>query len=165
VAFCNWLGKKEVQRYRLPTEAEWEYACRARTTTRYPFGDDPGELPRYAYVINDPGKDPFAHLHHQMHILKTGESLTAKVGTRLPNAWGLYDMLGNVWEWTNDWYGDDYYSWSPTVDPTGPGDGELHIRRGAGWNSFPIYGRPGFRNFDALDSRCVHIGFRVARDE
>ena len=123
VAFCNWLSKKESKRYRLPTEAEWEYACRAGTTARYYFGDDPHELPRYAHVINVGGRDLFDSVQNQVHFLKPGESLTAKVGSRLPNAWGLYDMLGNVWEWTNDWDGDDYYSWSPTMDPTGPGDG------------------------------------------
>jgi sulfatase modifying factor 1 len=164
VAFCNWLSKKEGKRYRLPSEAEWEYACRAGTTTRYSFGDDPAELPRYAHVINVPGRDVFTSVQHQVHLLKAGESLTAKVGSRLPNAWGLYDMLGNVWEWTNDWQSDDYYSWSPAADPTGPGDGDLRIRRGGGWNTFPIYARPGFRNFDRMDSRCIHFGFRVACD-
>jgi sulfatase modifying factor 1 len=165
VAFCSWLSKKEGKRYRLPTEAEWEYACRAGTTGRYPFGDDPADLPRYAYVINVPGRDPFEAVQDQIHFLKPGESLTAKVGSRLPNAWGLYDMLGNVWEWTNDWERDDYYDWSPPIDPTGPGEGTMRIRRGGSWNTFPVYARPGFRNFDSTDSRCIHIGFRVACDE
>jgi formylglycine-generating enzyme required for sulfatase activity len=165
VAFCSWVSKKEGQRYRLPTEAEWEYACRAGSTTRFHFGDDPAELPRYAYVVNVPGRDEFAHVQHQVHFLRPGESLTAKVGSRLPNAFGLYDMLGNVWEWTNDWHSDDYYAWSPTVDPTGPGEGSRRIRRGGGWNSFPIYGRCSYRNLDALDSRSIHFGFRVACDE
>lgn len=165
VAFCNWLGKQEGKRYRLPSEAEWEYACRAGTSFRFYHGDDPKELPKYAYVINVPGQDNFANVQDQVHFLKSGESLTAKVGSRLPNAWGLYDMLGNVWEWTNDWESDDYYSWSPSVDPPGPGDGTARVRRGGGWNSFPMYTRPAFRNLDPPFSRCANFGFRVVCDE
>ena len=165
VAFCNWLSKNEGKRYRLPSEAEWEYACRAGTNVRFYHGDDPKELPKYAYVINVPGQDKFANVQDQVHFLKAGESLTAKVGSRLPNAWGLYDMLGNVWEWTNDWEDDYYYASSPPIDPPGPGDGTARVRRGGGWNSFPIYTRPAFRNLDPPHSRCANFGFRVVCDE
>ena len=165
VAFCNWLGKKEGKRYRLPSEAEWEYACRAGTSARYYHGDDPRELPRYAHLINVPGQDKFGNVQDQVHFLKSGETLTAKVGTRLPNAWGLYDTLGNVWEWTNDWERDDYYSWSPLVDPTGPGQADSRVRRGGAWNSFPMYTRAAFRNLDDPHTRCLNFGFRVACDE
>jgi sulfatase modifying factor 1 len=165
IAFCNWLGKKEGKRYRLPSEAEWEYACRAGTNFRFYHGDDPKELPKYAFVINVPGQDNFANVQDQVHFLNAGETLTAKVGSRLPNAWGLYDMLGNVWEWTNDWESDDYYASSPAVDPLGPGEGTARVRRGGGWNSFPIYTRPAFRNLDPPFSRCANFGFRVVCDD
>jgi sulfatase modifying factor 1 len=165
VAFCNWLSRKEGKRYRLPTEAEWEYACRAGTNVRFYHGDDPHELHRYAYLVNVAGKDKFANVQDQVHVLKAGESLTAKVGSKRANAWGLFDMLGNVWEWTNDWHSDDYYSWSSAVDPPGPGTGYSRIRRGGAWNSFPMYTRAGFRNIDDPASRCINIGFRVVCDE
>jgi formylglycine-generating enzyme required for sulfatase activity len=164
VAFCNWLSRKEGKRYRLPSEAEWEYACRAGTSARYFHGNDPNLLQRYAHLINT-GNEKFAHIQHQVHALKAGESLTAKVGSRQPNAWGLYDTLGNVWEWTNDWQSDDYYATSPAVDPPGPGSGDVRIRRGGAWNSFPMYARCAFRNLDYPDTRCVNIGFRVVCDE
>jgi formylglycine-generating enzyme required for sulfatase activity len=165
VAFCNWLGKKEGQRYRLPTEAEWEYACRAGTAFRYYHGDDPSELHRYAYLRNVAGRDKFGNVQDQLHFLKAGESLTAKVGSRRPNAWGLYDMLGNVWEWTNDWKDDTYFQWTPTVDPTGPGEAYSRVRRGGGWNTFPMYARCAFRNLDDPHTRCLNFGFRVVCDE
>jgi formylglycine-generating enzyme len=165
VAFCNWLGRKEGKRYRLPSEAEWEYVCRAGTTARFFHGDDPRELPRYAHLVNLAGRDMFANVQDQVHFLKAGESLTAKVGSRLPNAWGLYDTLGNVWEWTNDWQSDDYYARSPAVDPTGPGQAISRGRRGGAWNSFPMYVRPAFRNLDDPQTRCLNIGFRVVCDE
>jgi len=165
VAFCNWLGKQEGKRYRLPSEAEWEHVCRAGTSARYFHGDDPKELHRYAYLINVPGRDKFANVQDQVHFLKPGESLTGTVGSRLPNAWGLHDTLGNVWEWTNDWQSDEYYASSPAVDPPGPGEATARGRRGGGWNTFPIYARPGFRNLDPPDTRCANIGFRVVCDE
>lgn len=165
VAFCNWLSKQEGKRYRLPTEAQWEYCARAGTTHRYFHGDDPKELPNFAHLVNQPGREKFGHVQDQVHFLKPGESLTAKVGSRKANAFGLHDMLGNVWEWTNDWQSDDYYQWSPTADPTGPGEGRSRVRRGGGWNSFPMYARCAFRNLDPPGTRCLNFGFRVACDE
>ncbi len=164
VVFCNWLGQKEGKRYRLPSEAEWEYVCRAGTSHRFYHGDDPRELPKYAHLINPIGKEKYANIQDQIHFLKAGESFTAPVGSKLPNAWGLHDTLGNVWEWTNDWQSDDYYASSPSIDPTGPGDGTARCRRGGGWNSYGMYVRPAFRNLDPPQTRCVNFGFRVVCD-
>jgi len=117
VQFCNRLNEKLAARrrgFRLPTEAEWEYACRAGSTTRWSFGDDDGELPKYTWSSRF-GNNP---------------DRTGPVGSKAPNRWGLYDMYGNVAEWCNDWYGDHYYAQSPERDPTGPATGTYRVVRG-----------------------------------
>ncbi len=155
VAFCQWLSRKEGDTYRLPTEAEWEYSCRAGTTTRYHNGDDPDALAEVARVADARGRKTFPHVQ-QMEIIDPGpDRFTAPVGSYRPNRWGLHDRHGNVWEWTSDWHGDDYYVHSPTDDPRGPADG---------WNSFPLYARSSFRNWNTEWSRCVNLGFRVLRE-
>jgi sulfatase modifying factor 1 len=164
-AFCDWLSKKEGKTYRLPSEAEWEYACRAGTSTRYFHGDDPAGLPRVARLINATGDKEFAHVDQQVNFLKPGESFTAKIGSYRPNAWGLYDMLGNVWEWTNDWYDEDYYARSPGSNPTGADIANVKVRRGGAWNTFPLYARPAYRNWNTRGTRCLNLGFRVVREE
>jgi len=125
--FIHRLNQKEnTNVYRLPTEAEWEYACRAGTTTTYSFGDDADQLGQYAWYIDNSGDK------------------THPVGQKQPNAWGLYDMHGNVWEWVQDWYGKTYYSQSPAKDPQGPSSGESRLLRGGSWN------------FDASNARCAN---------
>jgi formylglycine-generating enzyme required for sulfatase activity len=129
-------------RYRLPTEAEWEYAARAGTTTAYSFGDDASQLGKYAWY-KDNSRDR-----------------THPVGQLKPNPWGLYDIHGNVMEWVQDWYG--FYTSGPVTDPRGPPSGTHRMRRGGAWNNeAPIcrsanrYSVPGFRD--------DFLGFRLLR--
>lgn len=110
---CNFIANG----YRLPTEAEWEYACRANTKTIYYFGDDPAKLKNYALFKDNSGGRP------------------RPIGQKLPNSWGLYDMYGNVWEWCNDFYRVDYYKESPEKNPKGPKTGKTKVLRGGCWNS------------------------------
>ena len=164
VAFCAWLGKKEQQNYRLPTEAEWEYAARAGTTTRYHFGDDPVRLLELAKVTDDRGMTTRPAIQNLQIPKDANDPFTVRVGSFPPNAFGLYDMLGNVWEWCGDWYGTDYYAVTPTDDPQGPVTGDRRVRRGGAWNSFPLWPRVSFRNWNTPQSRCVNLGFRVVRN-
>jgi formylglycine-generating enzyme required for sulfatase activity len=145
--FCRRLSKKEGVTYRLPTEAEWEYACRGGTTTRFSFGDDRDDLGDYAWWGGN------------------SQATTHPVGQKRPNAWGLYDMHGNVFEWCADWYADDYYSRSFIVDPSGPGSGQLRLLRGGSWcGAMPGYFfRSAGRYFKGPGCRFDNIGFRVAR--
>jgi formylglycine-generating enzyme required for sulfatase activity len=137
--------------YRLPTEAEWEYACRAWTSTRFSFGDDPGytNLTNYAWDDDNSGR------------------MTHPVGQKLPNPWGLYDMHGNVWEWCQDWFG--LYPGGIAVDPQGPAtsedDGASRVIRGGiwyGWSGSARYCRSAFRyDRHPIDWNIFFIGFRV----
>ena len=118
VAFCKKLSEKTGKTVRLPTEAEWEYACRAGNTTKFGFGGDDKELDDYAWHKGN--SDKKSH----------------PVGQKKPNAWGLYDMHGNVSEWCSDWYQRSYQELSVS-DPTGPATGTLRVRRGGYWGGVP----------------------------
>ena len=164
VAFCEWLSKREGRRYRLPTEAEWEYACRAGTTTRYAGGDDPAAAVQGARILDPAGRDVRQHVQDVPIDAGAALPFTVPVGSYAANAFGLHDMHGNVWEWVADWYGADTYATGPAVDPTGPAAGIRRVRRGGGWNSYPLWARASFRNWNKPASRCVNLGFRVAAD-
>ncbi len=127
--------------YRLPTEAEWEYACRAGTS-----GDRYGELDAIAWYDRNLGNQ------------------THPVGKKQPNGWGLYDMLGNVWEWCADWYGGDYYASSPSTDPRGPSSGQSRVLRGGSWLNYFSNVRSAYRGGLNPVNRYNHCGFRCARD-
>jgi sulfatase modifying factor 1 len=161
-AFCEWLSKKEGKKYRLPTEAEREYACRAGTTGRYYNGDDPEDLTKIANVWDATAKEK---LPRAINSLKSsdGWAFTSPVGQFRPNNFGLYDMIGNAWEWCSDCYDEDYYSNSPERDPTGPSSGSFRMRRGGGWLSFAVSCRAASRGASSPDDRIDDLGFRMAR--
>ena len=133
-------------RYRLPTEAEWEYAARAGTTTAYSFGDDRADLDRHAWVGGD---------------FNSGG--THPVGQKAPNPWGLYDVHGNAWEWVQDWFDPNYYASSAATDPTGPQQGTQRVVRGGSWHTTATSWRTAFRRDYEPDYRGISIGFRLVR--
>jgi formylglycine-generating enzyme required for sulfatase activity len=166
LAFCKWLGEKEKKTYRLPTEAEWEYACRAGTTTRFYAGDDPELLLKIANTY-DQSTAKVADRQWAKFALKgdDGFPFTAPVGSFAPNKFGLYDMHGNVWQWCSDRYAPDYYAHSPADDPQGPATGGRRVRRGGGWATWSFYCRSSFRNFNTPQSRYFNLGFRVVQED
>jgi formylglycine-generating enzyme required for sulfatase activity len=141
VTFCKKLGAKVRQNVRLPTEAEWEYACRAGTATAFSFGDDETALDDYGWYLGNSG------------------GRTRPVAQKKPNAWGLYDMHGNVWQWCSDLHGD--YPAAPQIDPQGAGDGPYRIVRGGAYLYGPVQCRSANRAFYAPVDRDIVCGARV----
>jgi sulfatase modifying factor 1 len=166
VAFCKWLSKQERITYRLPTEAEWEYAARAGTQTRYWSGDDPESLTHFANIADATFFKTFPHYYPREKTLSgsDGFALPAPIGSFAANAFGLHDVHGNVWEWTADWYDENYYAHSPTEDPQGPSTGRRHVRRGGAWHTAPLYARVTYRNYNTPQSRYPNLGFRIVRN-
>lgn len=163
-AYCRWLSDKEGRVVRLPTEAEWEYANRAGTTNYYSVGNTPEEILSKARTLA-PRPDTIRQAVQDLEI-EPGDSLPfpVPVASYAPNAFGLHDMHGNVWEWTADWHDEKYYSYSPIEDPQGPRQGTVKVRRGGAWNTFPLWARSSFRNWNTVDTRCVNLGFRVVAE-
>ena len=159
--FCKWLAGKEGKEYRLPTEAEWEYACRAGTTTQYSCGDDPEKLAEVANIADATAK---AKLNLKYAIRASdGYVFTSPVGGFRANAFGLYDMHGNAWQWCADWYGEDYYTVSPPADPPGPSSGASRVLRGGSWYLWPSGTRSAIRLGNSPVNRFSDAGFRVSR--
>lgn len=166
IVFCNWLSEQEGRErcyrqnepgvwervanangYRLPTEAEWEFACRAGTTTHYSFGDDLAALDDYAWFNRTAEK---------------GKEIGARpAASKLPNAFGLYDMHGNAWERCQDFHDPNWYARSPLEDPQGPATGGRRVVRGAGWHYFDLHCRSAYRNNYSPIARTGNTGFRV----
>ena len=149
--FCQRLSALPAERaagrsYRLPSEAEWEHACRAGTTTRWFAGDDVADLPSSAWFAEN------------------AQGTTHAVGQKRPNAWGLHDMQGNVWQWCADWFNPDYYKHSPASDPRGPTIGSMCVMRGGSWFSPAQSCRSAFRLASGPGTRNARGGFRVAMD-
>ena len=162
VAFCEWISRKEGKTYRLPTEAEWEYACRAGTTTRYWSGDNPEKLAGAGNVRDATLKTKFPKWGHTIRA-HDGYVFTSPVGSYRANPFGLYDMHGNAWQWCADWYGEKYYAASPLEDPIGPDSGWSRVLRGGSWSYGPTLARSAYRSWYAPDDRDTCCGFRVAR--
>jgi formylglycine-generating enzyme required for sulfatase activity len=145
--FCKRMTAMTGTTYRLPTEAEWEYACRAGSTGLWSFGDDERALQRFAWYDEN------------------ARQTTHAVGTRKPNAWGLCDMHGNVWEWCSDWYAATAYAGGDATDPTGPPAGEARVMRGGSYGAVAPACRAANRFYTASDQRLFATGLRVVVEE
>ncbi|MBV8780213.1 MAG: formylglycine-generating enzyme family protein [Phycisphaerae bacterium] len=159
-AFCNWLSRKETKRYRLPTESEWEYAARAGSTTAYPWGDNPDDGGGWANCADQSLKTQFSGA--TIFNWNDGYVYTSPVGKFRPNAWGVYDMIGNANEWCADWYGE--YPNGAFTDPVGPATGQARVLRGGSWYRAPRYCRCASRSNIAPEYRNDGVGFRVVLD-
>jgi len=181
VEFCMKLSdlpeeKKAGRAYRLPTEAEWEYACRAGSKTAYSFGDSGRDLGNYAWFLNNSGSKKidsdalWAWLQDNRHEYKTFQEYedtiksagcaTHPVSEKKANAWGLYDMHGNVWEWCSDWYGE--YPKGAVSDPVGPREGSFRVYRGGSWRNLAAQCRSAIRYRNGRVAPHQFCGFRVA---
>ena len=163
LAFCEWLSTKTGRSVRLPTEAEWEYACRAGGRTAYSWGNDPNGGKGWCNAADKTGKKEFRGW--KTFGWEDGHVFTAPAGAFKANAFGLHDTHGNVWEWCSDWYARNYAD-AKTVDPRGPASGTLRVVRGGSWLSDPPRCRSAFRcGSPPLGSYCDFIvGFRVVAD-
>ncbi len=131
------------EKFSLPTEAQWEYACRAGSGRRYYFGDDEADLGDYGWCLANADNKP------------------RPIGQKKPNACGLYDMHGNVGEWCQDWYGGGYYAASKMDDPNGPATGTNRVNRGGGWDRPARYSRAAYRSYYSPGFRLDYVGVRV----
>lgn len=163
-ALAQWLGKIEGRSYRLPTEAEWEYAARAGSSSRYHCGDDPRCLQQVANTFDQAALPYWPQYAANALPADDGYAFTAPVARFAPNAFGLYDMHGNAWEWTQDLYAEDYYSKSPVDDPQGPVEGGVYVRRGGSWHSWSLYARSSYRNWNSPQTRYTLVGMRLVLD-
>jgi formylglycine-generating enzyme required for sulfatase activity len=164
-SYCALLTTREQQSgrlpngfvYRLPTEAEWEYCCRAGSSTSFSWGNDPSQLVHYAWYWDNSGStnSPNGYTYYF-----NGKYFTTQpVGTRQPNPWGLYDMYGNVWEWCRDWHGA--YPTGTVTDPTGPASGTFRVIRGGSWNCSALSCRSANRSAGTPEVHSSGIGFRT----
>ncbi len=140
---ATWKCDFNANGYRLPTEAEWEFACRAGSSTAYFFGDSPAKLGEFAWYEKNAGGRPHP------------------VGQKQPNAWGLYDICGNLWQWCNDFYSVDYYRASPADNPQGPKEGDAKVVRGGAWRFGLENCRAAYRNNENPGYSDVCFGYDI----
>jgi formylglycine-generating enzyme required for sulfatase activity len=160
MAFCTWLSRKERKKYGLPTEAEWEHACRAGSRKRWHSGDMFEGLAEVANVADLTAHEVFPQWRWTLR-LDDGYLFTGPVGSYHPNDWGLFDMHGNVAEWCADWYAAGYYGTEENIDPKGPAQGEGRVVRGGAWSTPPRQSRAAARAWHPPDYRSDSVGFRV----
>ena len=161
-AYTKWLSRKTGKHYRLPSEAEWEYAARANTVTARYWGNNPHEACKYANVADKSAQTCAGALSWSAHDCTDGYSYTSPAGKFKANRFGLHDMLGNLWEWTEDSYHDSYNG-APANGSAWQGKDAKRIIRGGSWNNGPTRVRAAKRGRDQPTSRFSNIGFRVAR--
>jgi formylglycine-generating enzyme required for sulfatase activity/serine/threonine protein kinase len=170
-AYIRWLSGKTGKAYRLPTEAEWEYAARAGTTTSHHWGEDPGQACLHANVADQsiyrtaapPGTKTWSWPTARRHECDDGRYLTAPAGSYRPNGFGLYDMLGNAWEWNEDCWTATYAGAPADGSAWLSGDCTRRVVRGGSWNTEPHSVRSAKRARDPSDHRSTILGFRLAR--
>jgi formylglycine-generating enzyme required for sulfatase activity len=158
-AFLHRLSRKPEKTFRLPTEAEWEYAARSGGK-RYKYSWGNGSPS--GNIRDEALKRAYPQAKGQWQGYDEGFVYTAPVGSFSPNELGLYDMSGNVWEWCQDWYEQDYYARSPKDNPAGPGSGEYRVVRGGSWSAVPRGVRAANRNRGWPSDRVCGVGFRAA---
>ena len=157
LAFTERLTQMFSENFRLPTEAEWEYACRAGTETRFSFGDGP-EFDDFYHYYEEPARFMWWFGNNDPNGVKP-------VGLKAPNPWGLFDMHGNLYEWCSDWWQNPYPR-EMQIDPQGPESGELHVVKGGHWYGSILHCRSAFRFYEreAEERGGVFFGFRVVMD-
>ena len=166
-AYCKWLSKQTGKHYRLPTEAEWEYAAgNGKKHTRYSWGNNASSDMSSNPIVpaTASGQKPLI-CSSKFEENKTGCFYVDKVGMYQPNDFGVYDMCGNVWEWCNDWYSAKYYTYSDTKNPKGPKEGENKVIRGASWVYYPEKGTTTYRSGGNPTLTNYNLGFRVVCEQ
>jgi formylglycine-generating enzyme required for sulfatase activity len=164
-AYAAWLSHKVGHAYRLPTEAEWEYAARATTKTQYSFGDDEKDMCRFGNGADQTARSGLQGSENwTLFPCRDGYVYTAPVGTYLPNAFGLYDMHGNAWQWLEDCWHENYQGMPRDGTARLSGDCTRRVLRGGSYGDIPRVLRTAYRNWAVSSLRGNTIGFRVARD-